>query len=158
MSAALDIRRFLTQAVLTACTAAFSAAGAQQPLPARSKPLPHKDPQLATILSVVVPGGGQLYSERYGKAAIIFAGTAAGIGIAVDAAQNRCNSGGSCHVNRSVETVGIVAAAVVWGYGWATAGRDARLHNNQMLNQSSFTPFLDRWDGRYVAGLTLKTR
>ena len=53
-----------------------------------------------------------------------------------------------------VQTAGIVVAALAWGYGWVTAGNDARLRNNQMLN-TSLTPYLDGRNGRMLAGFSL---
>jgi hypothetical protein len=134
--------------------AAVWPAGAQQ---ATSRSLPHKDPTVATVLSVIIPGGGQAYATRYGKAAIIFAGTAAGVAIAIDAANSTCTGNDTCN-HHSVQTIGIVTAALIWGYGWATAAGDARLHNNQMLLNTSLAPVLDRRNGRLLAGLRLAIR
>lgn len=134
--------------------AAIRPAGAQQ---ATSRLVTHKDPTVATILSVVVPGAGQAYATRYGKAAIIFAGTAAGVGIAIDAANSTCTGTNTCN-HRSVRDIGMVAAALIWGYGWATAAADARLHNSQINTSTSVAPILDPRNGRLLAGLRLAIR
>jgi hypothetical protein len=158
MTAGACIRKFSSIAALAACASAFGAAGAQQRAPAKSYATPYKDPVLATVLSVLVPGGGQLYAERWGKGIGLFGGTAAFVGIAIDASNSHCTVGNTCNTH-AVETGAIIAGALLWGYGWATAGRDARLRNNQMLNNgSSFAPFLDRRNGQLLAGLALRTR
>jgi TM2 domain-containing membrane protein YozV len=110
---------------------------------------------LATIFGIVLPGAGQLYVERYGKAAAIFGGAAVATGIAIDASHNGCT--GSCHGVSPVQTGGIVAAVLIWGYGWATAGSDARRRNTQMLN-TTLTPFLDERNGRMLAGFSFAPR
>jgi len=157
MSAAVEMRKLLSAIALAACAAIPNTVRAQQPTSvAASRPVPHKDPQVATILGVLIPGAGQFYAGRYGKAAAVFAGTLLPAGIAVDAHNNHCDAG-PCTPNRSVQTVAIGTAVLVWGYGWVTAGHDARLHNDQRLN-TTFAPFLDRHDGRVLAGLTLATR
>lgn len=146
------------------CAVASRQVHGQQPVPvppeaAKSRSTPYKDPALATALSVLIPGGGQLYAGRLGKGLAVLGGTAAAIGIAVDANQSsRCDGGGhSCNVH-GVQTVAIVGAVAVWGYGWLTAGSDARRRNAQMLNGTSIAPFLDEHNGRMVAGFSLKTR
>lgn len=108
------------------------------------------------MFGVVFPGGGQLYAERFGKAAAIFGGTAAATAIAIDGSHHDCT--GTCHGVSPVQTGGIVAAVLIWGYGWVTAGADARMRNNQMLNTSSLTPFLDGRNGRMLAGFSFATR
>jgi len=159
MTAGVNVRRFLSIVALAACAAVSGRAHAQQPSLAKSQPTPYKDPALATVIGVLVPGGGQLYAERYGKGLGLLAGTAAAVGIAVDANHaSKCNFGQSCSVS-GIQTTAIIVAVVVWGYGWATAGRDARLRNTQMLNHgTSFAPFLDQHEGRVMAGLALTTR
>ena len=158
MSAGACIRRFSSIAALAACATAFGAAGAQQRAPAKSYSTPYKDPELATVLSVLVPGGGQLYTERWGKGIGLLGASAAFAAIAIDASNSKCTVGNNCNTH-AVETAAIIAGAVAWGYGWATAGRDARRRNSQMLNNgSSFAPFLDRRNGQLLAGLALRTR
>jgi len=120
---------------------------------AKSRSLPHKDPTLATVFGVLFPGGGQLYAERWGKAAGIIGTAAVGTGIALDASFDKCGDKPSCHMS-VVQTTGIVVAALAWGYGWVTAGTDARLRNNQMLN-TSVAPYIDRRNGRMLAGFSL---
>jgi hypothetical protein len=147
MHAAFRIRKLSSIALLAACATAGSVARSQQPPTARSKSLAHKDPLVATLVGVVLPGGGQLYTERYGKAAVVLGGTAAAAAIAIEAGRNS---------NWSIQSVGIATAVVIWGYGWVTAGSDARRRNDQMLN-TTVAPFIDRRNGRVVAGLSLST-
>ena len=142
------VKRLSSIAVAAACTALPSVVLAQQTTPAISRNLPHKDPMTATVLGIVFPGGGQIYTERWGKAAAVFGGTAAAVGLAIDEANNG---------QHQIEAVWIAGAVVVWGYGWLTAGSDAQRKNAQMLNPV-FAPFLDQHNGRWVAGLSLATR
>ena len=156
MAAAAHIRArvFSFVVALMTATIALPTAGAQQPGPAATKPLPHKDPTAATVYGILLPGAGQLYAERFGKAAAVFAGTAAAVAIAVDASHTKCT--GSCGIS-PVQKGGIAVAVLIWGYGWATAAHDARMFNTQrLLNQSSLAPYLDRRNGRLLAGFNLE--
>ncbi|HEY2378087.1 MAG TPA: hypothetical protein VGH98_19080 [Gemmatimonadaceae bacterium] len=142
----------------------MASAQEQQPVPvktqpARSRSAPYKDPELATVVGVLVPGGGQLYAGRYGKGLGLFAASAVGVALALDSRHsNRCSVGISCSSD-ALKAGGIVIAALGWGFGWATAARDARKQNSQMLNNArSWVPFLERRDGRLLAGLALATR
>lgn len=158
MSAGVPIRHFSLLVGLVACALSSASARAQQPTTvARTQTLPVKDPQLATVIGVLVPGGGQLYTSRYGKGLALLLGSASGVGIAVDVSRSRCTVANTCN-RTAVEAAAIASAVVLWGYGWATAGNDARLFNTQRLNRTSFAPFLDRRDGRTLAGLALSTR
>ena len=161
MAVVTSIRKLSLMIIVLVTSAALPAsANAQQPQPrppARTTPLPFKDPQLATIIGVLVPGGGQLYASRFGKGLTLLLGSAAGVAIAVDAGHSRCTVGNTCNRN-AVKALGIGSAAVLWAYGWATAARDARLFNTQRLQRTSLAPFLD-WDhGRTLAGLSLSTQ
>jgi hypothetical protein len=130
-----------------------SSMGRAQMSTAKSHSLPHKDPTLATVFGVIFPGGGQLYTERWGKAMGIIGTAAVGTGIALDASFDTCGDKSSCHMS-VIQTTGIVVAVLAWGYGWATAATDARLRNSQMLN-TSLTPYLDGRNGRVLAGFSL---
>ncbi len=44
-----------------------------------------KDPGTATLFSLILPGGGQLYAGERGRGALMFLGAAAGVGMAVSA-------------------------------------------------------------------------
>lgn len=122
-------------------------ARAQQTSTATAKPIPHKNPEVATVAGILFPGAGQFYAERYGKAAAVLGGTLAAVGVGVPAS----NAG-----EHSIATIAYVSAGLVWAYGWITAPRDARLFNDQMLH-TTLAPFLDRRNGRLIAGLTLTT-
>lgn len=150
---ALAVRKLLLIAVVAVAVAPLGQARAQQP-DAKSHTFPHRDPQVATILGVLVPGGGQIYATRYGKGLVLLGGAAVGIGLAIDANQNACPHGGTCGYD-AVKAGGIIGAAILWGIGWWTAAADARLYNTQMLRGMSFAPYLDRRNGQMVAGLSL---
>lgn len=148
MLAALYIRR-LSSALALAASAGVSSTmlAQQQPVAATSRRLPHKDPNRAAVIGVLIPGGGQFYAERFGKAAAVFGVTALSAGIAIDAGRNG---------NSTTETMAIVAGGLTWVYGWMTAAHDARLFNDQMLNSTSMAPFVDGRNGRLLAGMTLR--
>lgn len=145
MVAAVSIKNCLFAIGLT--LAAPAMARAQQTSTASTKLVPHKDPQVATVVGLLIPGGGQFYTERYGKGAGVFAGTLAGVAIAVNAGHSD---------NTEIETIGYVGAGLVWAYGWITAARDARLFNDQML-QPTAVPFINRRNQRLLVGVTLST-
>jgi hypothetical protein len=141
VNATVTIRRVLLGVGLTLAPAI---ARAQQTATASTTLVPHKDPQLATVVGLLVPGGGQFYTERYGKAAGVFAGTLAGVAIAVNAGHSD---------NTSVETIGYVGAGLVWAYGWLTAANDARLFNAQRIHTTA-VPFISRRNQRLIIGIT----
>ena len=151
----MSIRKFLSIVALAVCAAPPGVARAQS---ARAQPhsVPYKNPTTATIIGVLVPGGGQLYAERYGKGGALLGGAAVAVGIAIDASHRKCADGKTCGIPPA-QTGGIIVAALLWGYGWATAAHDARLFNAQRLNGTSFAPFLKQRNGRLLAGLTLPT-
>lgn len=158
MFAGVSIRRFSFIVAAAAGAALSGVARAQKVAPvARTQTLPVKDPMLATVIGILVPGGGQLYTSRYGKGLGLLLGSAAGVAIAVDANHSRCEVANTCN-RQAVVVAGIASAAVLWAWGWATAANDARLFNTQRLNRTSFAPFLDRRNGQTVAGLALITR
>src|SRR5690242_4905266 len=100
MTIALHMRKLSTVVAMAACTALCTPASAQQPTTASSRRIPYKDPTLARVIGVVMPGGGQMYAERFGKAAGVFAGTGLCAGIAIDAGKNG---------NSPTEAIAIVA-------------------------------------------------
>ena len=158
MFAGVSSRKFSLIIATAACAVWSAPVRAQQVAPvARTQTLPVKDPMLATVISVLVPGGGQLYTSRYGKGLGLLLGSAAGVAIAIDANHSRCEVANTCN-RQAVVVAGIASAAVLWGWGWATAANDARLFNTQRLNRTSFAPFLDRRNGQTLAGLALTTR
>jgi Family of unknown function (DUF5683) len=140
------IRKF-SLVVALAASAALPVVGHAQTTPAVTRELRHKDPTTATVLGIVFPGGGQIYTERWGKAGAVFGGTLAATGLAINAANND---------QHSIESVWVVGAVAIWTYGWVTANSDARRRNAQRL-RPVFAPFLDQHNGRMVAGLSLET-
>jgi len=147
MVAGISIRKLSLSVMLAACVVPTSLARAQRTSTANAKRIPHKDPTVATVVGFLVPGGGQFYTERYGKAAGVLGGTVAAIAVGVPASHNG---------QHSIATIAYVSAGLVWAYGWLTAGRDARLFNDQMLH-TTIAPFLDRRNGRQLAGFSLST-
>lgn len=146
-------------AIAAAAVTLSASVRAQQPSPAlKPQPIGYKDPQLATLLGILVPGGGQLYADRVGKGIVLLGGSAAAIAIAVHGATSTCGVQSSCG-SSSATTGGVLAAVLLWGYGWATAARDARLHNEDLLSGgSSFAPFIDGHGSATVAGIRVVVR
>lgn len=99
---------------------------------AAQEPVYVKDPSLATALSIIFPGGGQLYTERNGKAAVIAGVGLGGVGIGLlQYSRSQCaqDGGGSNCSSYGAVVYGGVAALSAWLYGVATAGNDARKYN-----------------------------
>lgn len=93
----------------------------------------YKDPSLATILGFIVPGAGQMYAGKAGQGIVEFLVTAVGAGIAIRSSSSSCV--GSC----SDAGIGAIAAIAAWGFGFATAGRDARLYNQRVTDELAGT-------------------
>lgn len=132
---------------LLLCAVCAAPSLAQQPSPVlRAQPFGWKDPELASILSFVVPGAGQLYAGRPDKGSLIFGGTALATGVAIfEAAQTSCVTayGGSCS-SRTVAAISGATAAAIWIVGWVTAPRDARVHNERLLSEAGLAAPIDQ--------------
>ena len=154
----MSIRRLLRLVAPLALIVSPAMMEAQRPTSVlRSPPNGYRYPALATALSVILPGGGQFYTGRSVKGALILAGTVVSATISIDGANHPCgtNPSGVCG-NGVNENLGIVGMLAFWAYGWATAAGDARQHNADLVNGTTgFAPFLDRRSGRTMAGLSL---
>jgi hypothetical protein len=100
-----------------------------------------KSSATAALMSVVIPGSGQIYAGKVGKGIVVFslfAGEAIG-GVSLVASQIFCgppggflSSGHSC--DNSITGLGIAALAaslVTWGYSIGSAPGDAREYNER---------------------------
>lgn len=96
----------------------------------QSQPIGYKDPQLATILGVILTGGGQFYAGRPAKGALLLGGSAAAILFAAQESKPSICTG-QCS-NSDAMVLGVGAAIMLWGYGWLTASKDAQLHNEAL--------------------------
>ena len=142
------------RAVLAVCSSALFAApllgqtAATPSLPPQGAPVAPpvqsqdgvKSPGIATLISVVVPGGGQMYADKVGKGLALLGITYGSLigGIVLSAGRaSTCSVDGNgnltsgCNVNRDLTPFYIGGAISVgtWIYSMATAGRDARAHN-----------------------------
>ena len=139
-----------------------SSAGAQRDRPLRAPdpdPAGYKDPQLATVLGLLVPGGGQIYARRSVKGGVLLTlAIAAPIAGALTAAamHDRCGEdryrfgvpvpvqtagqfdqpfrlarGGCRDHNWAPVAAGFGVSVVSWAFGWATAANDARHANRE---------------------------
>src|SRR5689334_23319578 len=105
------------------------AANAQQRDPS------YRDPGTATIYSVVLPGGGQLYSGETTRGLILLGGSSAAIfaGSALSSPA-KCNYDNtfslSCkEANNTPRTIGVLASLGIWGYGIYDAKKSAERMN-----------------------------
>lgn len=129
----------------------------------------YRDPRTAIAISVLIPGGGQVYAGRPAKGVGIFA-VAVGSAVAGAALSTpqKCgtayftpNGGGPptplpyCNpAKRTPLYVGIGAYVASWVYGWATAGGDARAHN-RANGIAALHPVLSVGERRVGLGLSL---
>lgn len=92
---------------------------------AQQRPQGFKDPGTATILSVVIPGGGQFYSGETGKGAMIL-GVGMG-GLIVGSALTASSS----DANATPFLLGTLAYLGAWVYGIADASSSAQRMNTK---------------------------
>jgi hypothetical protein len=122
---------------------------------AQVHPAGYKDPTTSLLISVVVPGGGHLYSGETKKGAIIL-GTAIGgpiIGatIAVGSASNGSTSGIGAGL-----LLGYGAALGAWVYGMVDSGNAARRHNSSVGLQTTVVPVIrELSNGKTAIGMAL---
>lgn len=133
----------------------------------RSSPstVAHKNPETATLLGVLLPGGGQLYARRTGKGLALLAVSAGAV--ATGAALSRdgtCSSyvpdpNSTLYItectdrNRGPLHAGVGVAIAAWLYGAFTAGGDARAANEPAQHHARATPTIEQTHGRTRLGL-----
>lgn len=115
-----------------------------------AQPPAYKDPQLATVWGLVVPGGGQMYAGRGVKGAQLFAGSAGALTVGYLMSSRSCTWIGdsdSCSADRrqSFVIAGSIGA-LLWIYGLATAADDAHDFNARAraLSQARLQPMITR--------------
>lgn len=127
----------------------------------------YKDPGTATLLSVVIPGGGQLYSGETGKGAAIL-----GVGLGsllVGTALYAANPGGvdcndnldcSAHDNVAPLLVGSLVYLGAWVYGISDASGSAKRMNSKhgvaRLGPAEVTPLVAPSAHGTTLGLSLR--
>lgn len=102
---------------------------------AQQKDPSYRDPGTATIYSVVIPGGGQLYSGETTRGLLLLAGSSAAL-----LAGNVLSSPAKCdydssfslsckEANNTPLTIGMLASLGIWGYGIYDAKKSAERMN-----------------------------
>lgn len=131
----------------------------QQGTPSSSE---YKDPNTATLLSVVVIGGGQFYSGDTQKGAMLL-GVGYGsiiLGEAIGVAA--CSGGGSCGAGAAALLAGVGVGVGTWIYGIMDASNAAERHNASIgkSRTASVAPVVlpdgNRGKERVGLGLTLR--
>jgi len=100
------------------------------PARAQQHPERYKDPGTATLLSVVIPGGGQLYSGETGKGAAIL-GVGLGSFIVGSADPGSCDSNFNCGSNVAPLVIGSLVYLGAWVYGISDASGSAKRMNTK---------------------------
>jgi len=115
----------------------------------------YKDPGTATLIGVLVTGGGQFYSGETGKGAVLLGVGMGGLFLAIGSATASCN-----YQNCSSGTgtaIGLLAYLGSWGYGIMDAGNAARRHNAALgLHTAAAMPTIQSFaDGRFGFGIAV---
>jgi len=145
--------------VVVASLVLSSASLAAQDSTTAQRPV-YKDPQLATVWGLVVPGGGQMYAGRGVKGAQIFAGSAGALTVGYLMSSRSCTWIGdsdSCTADRrqSFVIAGTIGA-LLWIYGLTTAADDAHDFNarTRALSQARVQPLFTTGRVGFVARVT----
>jgi hypothetical protein len=147
------MRNLVLSAALSVLAAAAPAA-AQQPHVQN-----FKDPGTATVLSVVVPGGGQFYSGETGKGAAILGVGMGGLVLGVGLSGVSC-SDSSCSTHTAPLLLGSLAYLGAWIYGIADAGHSAErmntLHGIARLTRGATPTVAHAAGGGTAVGVSLR--
>jgi len=132
---------------------------------ASSDAIAFKDPALATILSILIPGGGQMYAGKPLKGALVIVSILGSLGVAAsvqdpeECSETMSTGGTSVRTctggNPPSFQIALGAAAASYLFGIATAGNDARDYNTSRRHQVSLRSTLDRSEGGLAVGLVL---
>jgi hypothetical protein len=145
---------------------------AQTAAPPTVRPAPatvgHKDPVTATVLGVLLPGGGQMYAGRTGKGiALLALSTGAVVSGAALSRKGTCSvfvpdPASSIYITECTDRkvgplhAGIGMAVASWLYGAFTAPGDARAANEAAQRHASATPMIEQRHGRTDLGLAYR--
>src|SRR5580704_10860286 len=88
-----------------------------------------KSPGIATLISVVIPGGGQMYADKVGKGLALLGITYGSLIGGAVLSTTSCSVYNGCSVDLTPLYIGGVISLGTWIYSMATAGGDARDHN-----------------------------
>lgn len=115
----------------------------------------YRDPSRARILSIALPGGGQVYAGREKKGTVILGGAVLGFvgGYAVSlrntnriCENDELMTGCRNEINRTGLLAGSAVALGFWAYGIFSAQKDAREYNetNGLVKSAMFYPTLNQ--------------
>jgi hypothetical protein len=114
-----------------------------------------KDPNLATVIGLMVDGGGQIYAGRPVKGfGLLAIGTGSVIWGFASIRPAECNLSTCTDVGLGPAYLGLAAYTATWLYGWATAYGDARDHNAQLMH-SAVRPAIQLGHGRLGFGVAI---
>lgn len=119
-----------------------------------------KEPGTATLIGVLVPGGGQLYAGKITKGLTLLAVGYGSIIAGTVAAVETCDIDG-CSRSLGLLYAGYAGYLASWIYGFATAGRDAHEVNasNGYQRRASIAPIVTVGsDNRPAVGVALTMR
>jgi len=132
---------------------------------ASSDAIAFKDPTLATILSILIPGAGQMYAGKPLKGALVIVSILGSLGVAAsvqdpeECSETSFNGGAAIRTctggNPPSFQIALGAAAASYLFGIATAGNDARDYNTSRRHRVSLRSTLDRSEGSLAVGLAL---
>ncbi len=97
--------------------------------------LGYKDPGTATLIGVLVTGGGQFYSGETTKGATLLGIGLGSLVVGAAASGTSCgtySSYSSCSTNTAPLLLGTLAYLGTWVYGIMDAGNAARRHNTSL--------------------------
>jgi hypothetical protein len=111
-----------------------------------------KSSTTGVALGLLLPGGGQMYSGKFGKGVAVLSITFASL-LAADKAG--CTSDCPGGLERSVAFPLAILGLSTWIYGMATTPADVRVYNAELAQRSAATPMLWHLEGRTVVGFAL---
>lgn len=117
----------------------------------RQKITTRKEPALSCILSIIIPGAGQVYNEEYGKGLFFFLGSSIGLGIAVSAM--RRDIFGQYHVIEGKEDIA-AAGALLWFFNHIISIIEAPISAHQINKKNEQHTHLIQFDKeQFTVGL-----
>lgn len=123
---------FIACALLVAAQSAVAQGG----LAARTP----KDPGVATLISVLITGGGQMYAGETGRGAAMLGIGLGSLVLGASLSSPSCSTaefGTDCSINTTPLTIGILAYVGTWIYGIADASQSVHRQNRKMLSASA---------------------
>lgn len=121
---------------------------------------PVKDPGLATLIGVLIPGGGQFYTDRPNKGAVLLVlGYGAPVAGLFSSTWVDDPKTGARLWNFTPLYTGLAVGVGAWAYGWATASGDATEHNSRLPRRTvTVMPSVERTESGARFGLVAVLR